>query len=233
MCGFVVGVYTTKIDSEQGKVTVSGNVDPNTLIKKLIKNGKHAELWGAKPSNNNNQNHLNNQFKNLQIDHGGKGGGGGNKGQGQKGGGNNQPKGGGGGGPPGHNQPLQQMKGFQDMKMLPQFMKDVKMAPNSGSKDQNAKSGKFKLPQEEDLSDDDYDDDGDDDVWLAERVDLLGIRIDHVEAAMHQHVKQLNQKFDHYHKVNGERWGRVENTLDEMVRGFETFPNPMPRPTSQ
>ncbi|KAH6755666.1 glutamate receptor 2.7 [Perilla frutescens var. hirtella] len=32
------GVYTTKIDSEQGKVTVSGNVDPNTLIKKLIKN---------------------------------------------------------------------------------------------------------------------------------------------------------------------------------------------------
>ncbi|XP_047955286.1 uncharacterized protein LOC125201280 [Salvia hispanica] len=80
---------------------------------------------------------------------------------------------------------------------------------------------------------DDYDDDGDDDVLLAERVDLLGIRIDHVEAAMHQHVKQLNQKFDHYHKVNGERWGRVENTLDEMVRGFETFPNPMPRPTSQ
>ncbi|KAG6394814.1 hypothetical protein SASPL_145404 [Salvia splendens] len=160
----IEGVYTTKIDSEQGKVTVSGNVDPNTLIKKLIKNGKHAELWGAKPSNNNNQNHLNNQFKNLQIDHGGKGGGGGgNKGQGQKGGGNNQPKSGGGdgggGGPPGHNQPLQQMKGFQDMKMLPQFMKDVKMAPNSGSKEKNAKSVKFKLPQEEDLSDDDYDDD--------------------------------------------------------------------------
>ncbi|KAH6757423.1 Heavy metal transport/detoxification superfamily protein [Perilla frutescens var. hirtella] len=56
------GVYTTKIDSEQGKVTVSGNVDPATLIKKLTKNGKHAEIWGAPNPN------INNQLKNLQID---------------------------------------------------------------------------------------------------------------------------------------------------------------------
>ncbi|KAG6393955.1 hypothetical protein SASPL_144531 [Salvia splendens] len=76
-----------------------------------------------------------------------------------------------------------------------------------------------------------HDDGDDDDVLLAERVDHLGIRIDHAEAAMHQHVEQLNQRFDHYHKVNGERWGRVENMLDEMVRGFETFPNPLPRPS--
>ncbi|KAL0323556.1 UNVERIFIED_CONTAM: Heavy metal-associated isoprenylated plant protein 32 [Sesamum angustifolium] len=113
----IEGVYTTKIDSEQGKVTVSGNVDPSTLIKKLIKNGKHAELWGAPKANNNNNHHhqLNNQFKNLQIDNGK---GGNNKGQAQKGGGNNQPKGGpqgGGGGGHGQHpqlQQLQQMKGF-------------------------------------------------------------------------------------------------------------------------
>ncbi|CAL9111344.1 unnamed protein product [Musa acuminata var. zebrina] len=41
----VDGVYTTSIDAEQGRVTVvSGDVDPATLIKKLSKAGKHAEL---------------------------------------------------------------------------------------------------------------------------------------------------------------------------------------------
>lgn len=65
-----VGVYTTTIDAEQGKV-VSGNVDPNMLIKKLVKSGKHAEMWGAqKGGSNNNQNQLNNQFKNMQIQNG-------------------------------------------------------------------------------------------------------------------------------------------------------------------
>ncbi|KAG9136139.1 hypothetical protein Leryth_003761 [Lithospermum erythrorhizon] len=48
-------VYKFSIDSEQGKVTVSGNVDASTLIKKLTKNGKHAELWGAPKANNNQQ----------------------------------------------------------------------------------------------------------------------------------------------------------------------------------
>ncbi|VVB15142.1 unnamed protein product [Arabis nemorensis] len=33
----IEGVFTTKIDAEQGKVTVSGNVDPSVLIKKLLK----------------------------------------------------------------------------------------------------------------------------------------------------------------------------------------------------
>lgn len=167
----IEGVYTTKIDSEQGRVIVSGNIDANTLIKKLIKNGKHAELWGAKPNNNNNQNH-------GKGGGGGSGGGNNNKGQGQKGGGNNQPKGGGGGGgggPQGQNPHLQQiqqqMKGFQDMKMLPQFMKDMKLPPNHG-KEQNAKSVKFKLPEEEDLSDDDFDDDDyDDDEFDDDELD--------------------------------------------------------------
>ncbi|KAM7485095.1 hypothetical protein LguiA_001104 [Lonicera macranthoides] len=39
------GVYTTEIDSKQQKVTVTGNVATETLIKKLVRNGKHAELW--------------------------------------------------------------------------------------------------------------------------------------------------------------------------------------------
>ncbi|KAF2316857.1 hypothetical protein GH714_042198 [Hevea brasiliensis] len=43
-----VGVYTTEIDLRQQKVTVLGNVDADTLIKKLVKAGKHAELWPEK-----------------------------------------------------------------------------------------------------------------------------------------------------------------------------------------
>jgi hypothetical protein len=42
-------VYQSTIDREQGKVTVSGLVDPDTLIKKLKKAGKPAALWEAKP----------------------------------------------------------------------------------------------------------------------------------------------------------------------------------------
>ncbi|XP_058179794.1 heavy metal-associated isoprenylated plant protein 36-like [Rhododendron vialii] len=41
----IEGVYTTVIDSQQQKVTVTGNVNADTLIKKLVKTGKHAELW--------------------------------------------------------------------------------------------------------------------------------------------------------------------------------------------
>ncbi|EXB40836.1 hypothetical protein L484_009081 [Morus notabilis] len=41
----IEGVYTTTIDSQQHKVTVTGNVDAGTLIKKLLRSGKHAELW--------------------------------------------------------------------------------------------------------------------------------------------------------------------------------------------
>lgn len=125
MRNFATGVFTTSIDSEQGKVTVSGNVDPSVLIKKLAKSGKHAELWGAQKANNN-QNNLPNQFKNMQLDNGKSGNNNNNNNKGQKGGNNNnnnQPKGGGGGGGPQPNpqqqlqqqlQHLQQIKGFQD-----------------------------------------------------------------------------------------------------------------------
>ncbi|XP_038683927.1 heavy metal-associated isoprenylated plant protein 36-like [Tripterygium wilfordii] len=58
------GVYTTIIDSQRHKVTVTANVDADILIKKLLKSGKHAELWpesksGEKKSGkskNNNEN---------------------------------------------------------------------------------------------------------------------------------------------------------------------------------
>ncbi|KAL3648699.1 hypothetical protein CASFOL_005102 [Castilleja foliolosa] len=46
----IEGVYTTDIDSQQHKVTVTGNVNPQTLVKKLVKSGKHAELWPEKPA---------------------------------------------------------------------------------------------------------------------------------------------------------------------------------------
>nr|DAD32002.1 TPA_asm: hypothetical protein HUJ06_010853 [Nelumbo nucifera] len=49
------GVYTVNIDAEQQKVTVSGSVDSATLIKKLVKSGKHAELWSAKSNQNQKQ----------------------------------------------------------------------------------------------------------------------------------------------------------------------------------
>ncbi|KAF7817915.1 heavy metal-associated isoprenylated plant protein 35 [Senna tora] len=42
------GVYNINIDLRQQKVVVTGNVESESLIKKLIKTGKHAELWPEK-----------------------------------------------------------------------------------------------------------------------------------------------------------------------------------------
>ncbi|KAL6210414.1 hypothetical protein ACLB2K_015646 [Fragaria x ananassa] len=38
-------VYTITIDSQLHKVTVTGNVEAETLLKKLLRSNKHAELW--------------------------------------------------------------------------------------------------------------------------------------------------------------------------------------------
>ncbi|KAA8534215.1 hypothetical protein F0562_031592 [Nyssa sinensis] len=46
----VHGVHSFAIDADEGKVTVSGTVHPNTLLMKLQKDGKKAELL---PSMNN------------------------------------------------------------------------------------------------------------------------------------------------------------------------------------
>ncbi|XP_068493231.1 heavy metal-associated isoprenylated plant protein 35-like [Phaseolus vulgaris] len=44
----IYGVYKIDIDQKQHKVVVTGNVDGETLIWKLTKAGKHAELWPEK-----------------------------------------------------------------------------------------------------------------------------------------------------------------------------------------
>ncbi|XP_039114904.1 heavy metal-associated isoprenylated plant protein 32-like [Dioscorea cayenensis subsp. rotundata] len=155
------GVYTTSIDAEQGKVIVSGNVDPATLIKKLGKAGKHAELWASSKGGNNPHFILNNQFQKLQLDNNGKGP--------QKDHGKPQ-KGGGNGGKDqkvGQQLPqldqqkqqllLQQLKGFKDVK-LPN-LKDLKLPFGK-----DPKAVKFNMPADDEGSDyDEFDDDDYDD----------------------------------------------------------------------
>ncbi|KAK9093317.1 hypothetical protein Syun_028228 [Stephania yunnanensis] len=51
----IEGVYTMNIDKNQQKVSVTGSVDANTLIKKLVRLGKHAELWSQKSNQNQKQ----------------------------------------------------------------------------------------------------------------------------------------------------------------------------------
>nr|XP_043629283.1 heavy metal-associated isoprenylated plant protein 36-like [Erigeron canadensis] len=46
----IEGVYTIDIDAKQHKVTVLGNVEADTLVKKLVKTGKHAEKWPENPT---------------------------------------------------------------------------------------------------------------------------------------------------------------------------------------
>ncbi|TMW93941.1 hypothetical protein EJD97_010962 [Solanum chilense] len=48
----IEGVYQVNIDFEHQKVTVYGSVDSDTLIRRLVKARKHAELWSP---NNTNQ----------------------------------------------------------------------------------------------------------------------------------------------------------------------------------
>ncbi|KAK4794804.1 hypothetical protein SAY86_012798 [Trapa natans] len=163
------GVFTTKIDSEQGKVTVSGTVDPLVLIKKLTKSGKNAQIWGSQQQKPN----LNNQLKNLQIDP--KNNKGGQKGNNHN---NNHPPPKGGAQQqqqqqlPFTQQQLQQMKGFQDLKHT-QF-KDLKMMPGGfkgnpmPNLNQNQKKA-VKLPPEEELmGEDEFDDEFDDDDYDSE-----------------------------------------------------------------
>ncbi|KAJ6841954.1 heavy metal-associated isoprenylated plant protein 32-like [Iris pallida] len=163
------GVYTINIDSEKGKVTVSGSASPATLIKKLCKAGKHAELLGPRSGNSNStSNNFHEQLQKLQLH--------------QKGNGNPTKNGAGGGGGGGGKeqkgqQLLQQMKGVQDLKM-PQ------------TKDQK-KNAKFTFPSEDEEEDDDdmYDsEDGDDYDYDDE--DLDGFEDDH----KHSKKKPVKEK---------------------------------------
>ncbi|KAI8020756.1 Heavy metal-associated isoprenylated plant protein 35 [Camellia lanceoleosa] len=45
----IEGVYIVNVDTKQQKAIVTGNVEAETLIKKLVKSGKHAEMWPETP----------------------------------------------------------------------------------------------------------------------------------------------------------------------------------------
>ncbi|EOA20932.1 hypothetical protein CARUB_v10001264mg [Capsella rubella] len=92
------GVYTTNIDVKQQKVTVIGNVEPEFLIKKIMKAGRHAELWPTPPMDNNNDCNYQKNARNEETsgdeddennNNGGDGGGGSGGGGGGGGGGGN------------------------------------------------------------------------------------------------------------------------------------------------
>lgn len=59
-------MYKVSIDAEQQKVTVSGSVDAATLINKLTKSGKHAQLWSQNINQTHNQNQINKQNNKIQ-----------------------------------------------------------------------------------------------------------------------------------------------------------------------
>ncbi|GLT28840.1 hypothetical protein SLA2020_037440 [Shorea laevis] len=44
----IEGVYSVKIDADHQLVIVTGIVNPLTLVKKLVKSGKYAEIWSPK-----------------------------------------------------------------------------------------------------------------------------------------------------------------------------------------
>ncbi|KAJ0653206.1 putative heavy metal-associated domain, HMA, heavy metal-associated domain superfamily [Helianthus annuus] len=140
------GVYKTSIDLEQGKVTVYGNADPSTLIKKLNKSGKHAEIWGPQKG----MNFMNNQFKNMSFDNKNqKGGGGGGKDKQKDGKGNQQ---------------MQAInnKGFKDFKPNNKDQKSVKFNLPVGGGGGGGRGG-FEDEDDFDDDDDEFDDEFDDD----------------------------------------------------------------------
>ncbi|URE44526.1 Heavy-metal-associated domain [Musa troglodytarum] len=49
----IEGVFSVDVDVENKKVTVQGNVDSGTLIDKLTRSGKHAQLWPQKGGSQN------------------------------------------------------------------------------------------------------------------------------------------------------------------------------------
>ncbi|XP_010528523.1 PREDICTED: uncharacterized protein LOC104805601 [Tarenaya hassleriana] len=68
----VEGVYSVDIDTEQQMVIVVGNLDPEILIKKLLKSGKHAQLLFMSPHQMNKLeqaefNNDNRSWRNMQY----------------------------------------------------------------------------------------------------------------------------------------------------------------------
>ncbi|KAL1192220.1 Heavy metal-associated isoprenylated plant protein 37 [Cardamine amara subsp. amara] len=61
----IEGVCLVKIEAEHQKVTVSGSVDSAILISKLVKAGKHAELWSPNPNHQPQKPKTNDVIKNT------------------------------------------------------------------------------------------------------------------------------------------------------------------------
>lgn len=62
----IEGVFKVDIDLRQQRVVVIGNVESETLIKKLVKTGKHAELWPEKADSKQKKNKGKNKGKNKE-----------------------------------------------------------------------------------------------------------------------------------------------------------------------
>ncbi|GAB4841161.1 hypothetical protein Ancab_021906 [Ancistrocladus abbreviatus] len=62
------GVYMTTIEPQQQKVTVTGNVDADTLIKRLLRSGKHAELWPPEKPDKKDKKQEKSNNKNSKIE---------------------------------------------------------------------------------------------------------------------------------------------------------------------
>ncbi|KAL8545571.1 hypothetical protein ACS0TY_005638 [Phlomoides rotata] len=63
----VQGVESVDVDIKQQKVTVIGNVDVDTLVKKLVKSGKNAQVWPQKEEKKDKI-HGNGKSKEKEID---------------------------------------------------------------------------------------------------------------------------------------------------------------------
>ncbi|KAG6477347.1 heavy metal-associated isoprenylated plant protein 32-like [Zingiber officinale] len=173
------GVYEVTIDGEKRKVTVTGTADPATLIRKLNKAGKHAELWHAKGGG---QQKLTDMLQEHKLDHA--------KGQ-QKGGG-----GGGGGKEKKSQKQTQEMgKGFKDLKFP-----DLKLP---FKKDDNRKV-KFNLPSQEEVDDgSDYDSDDDDDWEEFDDEDLDDMHDEFGGDGMLGGPKTMNPNLKNFNQFNG------------------------------
>lgn len=181
----IEGVYSVAIDVDNHKVTVTGSVDSETLIRKLTRGGKHAELWSHQKggSGNNNQGHKggsssnNNQQKqqqqqqqkqaaNVSKEGNGKGSGG-QKDQGKHGG--------------GVGSLMQGLKAFKSQHNKHQL-------PDLSSEEDDDD-----MYDDDDEDDDEFDDEYEDDLrFLGDKMSQLGILRQRAEAAAAANAKNKN-----------------------------------------
>ncbi|KAG8053591.1 hypothetical protein GUJ93_ZPchr0001g29858 [Zizania palustris] len=188
----IEGVYSVAIDVDNHKVTVTGNVDSETLIRKLTRGGKHAELW-SQQKGGSNQCHKgnNNQQKQQQGQ------------QHQKQGANPSKDG---------NKNNSSLKDQGKQGGVGGLMQGLKTFKNQHNKNQ--------LPEfsseDDDLYDDDddeeFDDDYEDDLrFLGDKMNQLGLLRQQAAAAAVANAKNKNGNAvninSHHSNVNGTKKG--------------------------